>query len=114
MTVLFDHGVPKPIAKCLTGHKILYARQIGWHELKNGELIDRAEQAGYHVLLSTDKNMRYQQNLAGRTIAIVILGNQQWPDVRACLDRIADAVDRATPGSYTEVAIPHRSGPLEL
>ena len=113
MTILFDNGVPKPIAKCLTGHKILYARQIGWHQLKNGELIEQAEKAGYHVPLTTDKNMRYQQNLAGRTVAIVILGNQQWPDVRAHLDRIADAVHGAVPGSYTEDVIPQRRGPLE-
>ena len=113
MTILFDNGVPKPIAKCLAGHEILYARQIGWHELQNGELIERAEQAGIHVLISTDKNMRYQQNLTGRIIAIVILGNQQWPEVRAHLDRIAKAVNGATPGSYTEVAIPYCGGAVE-
>ncbi len=110
MTILFDNGVPKPVAKCLRGHQIFFARQIGWHELKNGELIARAEQAGYNILITTDKNMRYQQNLVGRTIAIVILGNQQWPDVRAHLERIAEAVNLATPGSYTEVEIPHRTG----
>ena len=50
-------------------HVVTYARQIGWHELENGELIQRAEDAGYDVLLSTDKNIRYQQNLSGRKIA---------------------------------------------
>ncbi len=108
MKVLFDNGVPKRIADCPIGHEVIRARQIGWHELKNGELIERAEQAGYNLLLSTDKNMRYQQNLGGRAISIVILGNQQWPDVRLYLDRIAAAVNAATPGSYTEVEIPHR------
>jgi hypothetical protein len=63
MKILFDNGVPRPIARCLTGHEITYARRIGWHELGNGELIRRAEDAGYEVLLSTDKNIRYQQNL---------------------------------------------------
>jgi len=58
------------------------------------------------VLLSTDKNIRYQQNLSGRKIALVVLGNQQWPLVRLHLDAIAAAVDACTPGSYTEVAIP--------
>jgi hypothetical protein len=67
-----------------------------------------AEKAGYDVLLTSDKNMRYQQNLKGRVIAIVVLGNQQWPDVSLCLDRIAAAVNAAAPGSYTEVDIPHR------
>ena len=80
MRILFDNGTPKPIARSLTGHEVAHARVIGWHQLKNGELIQRAEEAGYEVLLSTDKNIRYQQNLTGRKIALVILGNQQWPD----------------------------------
>jgi hypothetical protein len=108
MKILFDNGTPKPIARCLIGHEITYARQIGWHELENGELIQKAEEAGYEVLLSTDKNIRYQQNLSSRKIALVVLGNQQWPAVRLHLDRIAAAVEAATPGSYTEVDIPFR------
>jgi hypothetical protein len=60
------------------------------------------------VLLSTDKNIRYQQNLSDRKIALVILGNQQWPLVRLYLDRIAAAVNAATPGSYAEVEIPFK------
>jgi hypothetical protein len=106
MKVLFDNGTPKPIARSLTGHEIAYARRIGWHELENGELIERAEEAGYEVLVSTDKNIRYQQNLTGRKIALVVLGNSQWPVVRRFLDRLAAAVDACTPGSYVEVEIP--------
>ena len=63
MKILFENGTPKAIARSLTGHVITYARGIGWHELKNGELILRAEDAGYDVLLSTGKNIRYQQIL---------------------------------------------------
>ena len=74
--------------------------------MENGELIRQAEEAGYEVLLSTDKNIRHQQNLSGRKIALVVLGNQQWPLVRLHLDKIAAAVNAATPGSYTEVDIP--------
>ncbi|MGA2740667.1 MAG: hypothetical protein ABSG65_24920 [Bryobacteraceae bacterium] len=106
MKILFDNGTPKPIARCLIGHDVTYARRIGWHEMENGELIQRAEEAGYDVLLSTDKNIRYQQNLSGRKIALVILVNPQWPTVRMHLDRIAAAVDTAVPGSYIEVDIP--------
>jgi hypothetical protein len=108
MKILFDNGTPKPIARRLTGHDVTHARQIGWHELENGKLIERAEQAGYDVLLSTDKNIRYQQNLIGRKIALVILGNSQWPQVRMHLDRIVAAVNACTPGSYSEVEIPFR------
>lgn len=98
MKVLFDNGTPKPIAACLTGHEITYARQIGWHEMANGELIQQAEAAGYDVLLSTDKNIRYQQNFVHRKIALVVLGNQQWPIVKKYLDRIAAAISVCTPG----------------
>jgi hypothetical protein len=108
MKILFDNGTPKPIALSLVGHQVTYARQIGWHELKNGELLQQAEAAGYEVLLSTDKNIRYQQNLAGRKIAIVILGNQQWPIVRLYLHKIVTAIGACTPGSYTEVEIPSK------
>ena len=73
---------------------------------KNGDLIQRAEEAGDEVLLSTDKNIQYQQNLTRRKIAIIILGNQQWPLVKLHLDKIAAAVNVATPGSFVEVDIP--------
>ena len=108
MKILFDNGTPKPIARSLTGHEVTFARKIGWHGLENGELIQKAEEGGYEVLLSTDKNIRYQQNVAGRKIALVILGNSQWPNVRLYLDRIAAAVNACTPGSYAEVNIPFR------
>jgi hypothetical protein len=71
-------------------------------------LLVAAEKAGFDMLLTADKNMRYQQNLSGRTIALVVLGNSPWRLVRAHLDRIAAAVDAATPGSYAEVEIPFR------
>ena len=107
MRILFDNGTPKPIANALKGHRVSHARQLGWHELENGELIEKAELAGYNVFLTTDKNIRYQQNLTARKIAIVVLGHQQWPVVRLQLDKIAIAVNAATPGSYQEVEISH-------
>ena len=72
MRILFDNGIPNPIARSLTGHEVAFARQIGWHELENGDLLRQAEQAGYDLLLTSDKNIRYQQNLSGRKIAIVV------------------------------------------
>ncbi len=79
---------------------------MGWHEIGNGELIRRAEQAGFDVFLSTDRNIRYQQNLEHRRIAIVVLTDQQWPNVRLHLTRIAGAIEAAKPGGYYEVEIP--------
>ncbi|MEP7366873.1 MAG: hypothetical protein ABI972_26750 [Acidobacteriota bacterium] len=109
MRILFDNGVPNPIARNLVGHEVAFARQIGWNELKNGELLQEAEDAGYELLLTSDKNIRYQQNLSGRKIAIIVLGNQQWPDVKLHLDRIVAAVNAVQPGSYSEVEIPHKN-----
>jgi hypothetical protein len=108
MRVLFDNGTPKPLARSLVGHEVAFAREQGWHELKNGDLLLEAEQAGFDLLLTSDKNIRYQQNLSTRKIAILVLGNQQWPDVKFQLDRIVAAVNAAVPGSYAEVEIPHK------
>jgi hypothetical protein len=72
----------------------------------NGALLKAAEEAGFDLLLSTDKNIQYQQNLKGRRLAIVILGNAQRPSVHRYIDRVVAAVNAATPGSYAEVDIP--------
>ncbi|HEY5864066.1 MAG TPA: hypothetical protein VI542_00715 [Candidatus Tectomicrobia bacterium] len=106
MRILFDHGTPYPLRGTLTGHSITRTQDLGWDRLSNGELLTAAEQAGFALLLTTDKNIRYQQNLAGRTIAILVLGTSQWPVLRLHVQRIADAVNAVTPGSYTEVVIP--------
>ncbi|MEI9811699.1 MAG: hypothetical protein WDO18_03075 [Acidobacteriota bacterium] len=108
MKILFDNGTPKPIARSLPGHEVTYARQAGWHELRNGELLTIAESSGFDVFLTTDKNLRYQQNLADRRLAIVVLSNSQWPDVRLHVDRIAAVVLSVEPGAYIEIEIPHR------
>ena len=106
MLVLFDHGTPRSIARALQGHTVVEAMARGWDRLSNGELLRVAEEAGFDVLLTTDKNIRYQQNLRGRRIAIVVLGNPQRPAVHRYIDRVVVAVDAATPGSYAEVEIP--------
>jgi hypothetical protein len=108
MLILFDHGTPAPLRSFLAGHAVKRTQDMGWDTLRNGELLDVAEKAGIEVLLTTDKNIRYQQNLTGRKIAIVVLGNPQWPVLRRHVDRVVAAVNAATPGSYTEVDIPGR------
>ena len=107
MLILFDHGTPKGLASALSGHTIITAQARGWDRLNNGVLLTAAEQAAFELLLTTDGNLRYQQNLAGRKIALVVLtGSTKWSRVRLHLDRITAAVSAATPGSYTEVLIP--------
>ena len=79
MRVLLDQATPVQIRKFLIGHTVRTAAQEHWNTLKNGELLTAAEEAGFAVLLTTDKNMQYQQNMAGRAIAVVVIGVQQWP-----------------------------------
>jgi hypothetical protein len=69
-------------------------------------LLKAAEEAGFEVFLTPDKNIRYQQNLAIRTIAIVVLGNPQWPVLRRHVDRVVVAVNAAKPATYVVVEIP--------
>ena len=106
MLILFDHGTPRSIARSLKGHVIVEAIERGWSRLSNGALLKVAEDAGFDLLLSTDKNIQYQQNLKDRRIAIVILGNSQRPAVMRHVDRVIAAVNAATPGSFVEVEIP--------
>lgn len=106
MRVLFDQATPVPIRSHLQQHEVRTVAQEGWDRLKNGELLAVAEAAGFDVLLTTDKNIRHQQNLSEKKIAIVVLGQQQWPKLRAHTRLVVEAIDAAAPGSYTEVDFP--------
>jgi predicted nuclease of predicted toxin-antitoxin system len=105
--VLFDNGTPRTLARYLIDrHTVTEARARGWEELENGELLTVAEAEGFDVLVTTDRNLRYQQNLAGRKIAIVVLGKGRWTVIKARIAEIVAAVNAATPGSYSEIEIP--------
>ena len=107
MRVLFDHGVPRGLATLLTGHSITAAKDMGWERLANGDLLRAAEEAGFTVFLTTDQNIRYQQNMASRTIALVVLsGSSKWSRVARHAVRVGDSVSNARTGSYAEVLIP--------
>ena len=107
MRVLFDQATPVPIRRYLEGHDVRTAAQQGWDTLKNGELLAAAEGDGFDVLLTTDKNMPYQQSLAGRKIAVVVLGQGRWSAIKRCVPEIVAAVNTAAPGSFIEVESPH-------
>jgi hypothetical protein len=107
MRILFDHGTPKGLIRALAGHEVTTAQSRGWDRLDNGALLSAAEEAGVDVLLTTDRRIRYQQNLAGRSIGIVVLtGTTKWSRVRRHFQRIAAAVEAASTGGYVEIAIP--------
>jgi hypothetical protein len=101
--VLFDQGVPVPLRSHLSHHKVVTVFEMGWSTLQNEELLSRTEAHGFEVFLTTDRSLKYQQNLAKRTLAIVVLLSTSWPKIRLHAERVAAAVESATPGSYVEV-----------
>lgn len=105
MKILFDQGIPVPLRRHLSHHSIITAFEAGWNTLENGDLIRSAEQGGYEVLVTTDQNLKYQQNLLERKIAIVVLRSTSWPRIQNVIDHVIDAIDSAGPGAYAEVTI---------
>ncbi|MCX6602418.1 MAG: hypothetical protein NTV52_02355, partial [Acidobacteria bacterium] len=102
------NGTPRTLARFLIDrHTVTEARSRGWAELEKGDLIAAAEAAGFEVLVTTDKNITYQQKLSGRKIAIVVLGKGRWSLIESQISHFVAAVNAATPGSYTEVDIPY-------
>ena len=106
MRVLFDQGTPAPLRTHLAPHEVVTAFELSWGALENGTLLAQAESNGFDVLVTTDQNLMYQQNLTSRTVAIVVLTTTSWPRIRAAVPAIADAVSAAVAGSYVEVTIP--------
>ena len=94
MLVLFDNGTPRTLARYLIDqHTVTEARARRWDELENGELLNVAEAAGFEVLVTTDRNLRYQQNLAGHKIAIVVLGKGRWSIIKTQVVQVVRAIN---------------------
>ena len=106
MRILFDQGTPVPLRQSLTHHEVTTAYEREWSRLKNGELLETAEEQGFEVLITTDSNLRYQQDLRSRRIAVVVLSTPSWPRIQRAIATVVSAVDAASQGSYTEVEIP--------
>ena len=106
MQVLFDQGTPAPLRQFLLDHQVSTAYERGWSTLKNGELLQAAELAGFAVVVTTDTHLKYQQNLAARRISVVVLSTTSWPRIRSRVDLVVVAVDSAVPASYFEVHLP--------
>jgi hypothetical protein len=104
--ILFDQGTPVPLREHLAGHEIATAYEKGWSSFKNGDLLDAAEREGFEILVTTDSNLKYQQHLVSRRIAIVVLTTTSWPRIQRAVAAITVAVDSAKVSSYAEVQIP--------
>jgi predicted nuclease of predicted toxin-antitoxin system len=104
--ILFDQGTPAPLRDLLPNHDVSTAYELGWSTLKNGELLSAAESNGFEVFITTDTNLRYQQNLIQRKIAIVVLSTTSWPRIKPNTSKIITAVNQSSSNSFTEVNIP--------
>jgi predicted nuclease of predicted toxin-antitoxin system len=103
--VLLDHNVPHKLRDSLTDHEVATADEMGWSELENGELLQAAEDAGFAVMVTCDKNMAYQQNLQGRKLALIVLSTNNWNLLKHHSEAVVNAVAVATVGSFEVVTI---------
>jgi hypothetical protein len=109
LRIVFDKNVPVGVRRFLANHEVRTFVEMAWHpQLENGSLLNAAEAAGFDVMITSDQNIKYQQNLMRRKLALVVLGSNIWPLVRDHGDAITTAVDRAAPGSYEFVEMPLR------
>jgi hypothetical protein len=115
LRILFDKNVPVGGRRFLAAHEVRTVVELKWPpQLENGELLKTAETVAFDVLITSDQNIRYQQNLTGRKLAIVVLGSNIWPIVRNYGVEIAAKVDGSTPGSYDFIEMPLPPRPVRL
>lgn len=105
MKILFDQGTPVPLRKLLPEHTVVTAYERGWQTLENGSLIAAAEADGFEVIITTDQNLKYQQNLTNRSISILVLSSTSWPRIGENASSIQEALDNLEPSSFLEVKI---------
>jgi hypothetical protein len=105
LKALFDQNAPRALAQHLVAHQVTRSAETGWQELRNGDLLRVAEECGFDLFLTCDRNLEYQQRVTGRTIAIVALSINNWPLIPQHLPEIAGAADDAKPGVYVPLTV---------
>jgi hypothetical protein len=107
MKIILDESVPQNLRLLIGGgHTVVTTWHQGWSGLKNGALLYAAEAAGFDLFITADQEMRYQQNLAGRKMALLVLSTNNWSFIKAGIGGIMTAIQAVEPGSYTEVRVP--------
>jgi hypothetical protein len=107
LRIVFDRNVPVGVRRFLSKHEVRTFGEMPWHpQLENGDLLNAAEVAGFDVLVTADQNIRYQQNLTGRKLALIVLGSNLWPIVRDHAESISAAADAIIAGSYHFIEMP--------
>jgi len=102
MKVLLDASVPRPLRKFLPDHTVQTAQEMGWGQLKNGALLKETE-SQFDVMITTDQNLKYQRNVTGGELAILVLLTNDWPTIRAKTDEIAAKVATLKLGDFAEL-----------
>lgn len=103
MKVLLDENLDHALRSLLAPHEVVTVAFMGWAGLKNGELLQAAEEQGIQVLLTGDTTLHLEQNLTVRRLAVVALSAIQMPIIREHVARIVAAIDAAAPGSFQMV-----------
>ena len=105
MNILFDQGTPVPLRRYFHPHSVDTVFERGWSTLGNGDLLTTAIREGYDVLVTTDQNLKHQQNLTEVHLGIVVLLSTSWPRIRSRVEDIIIALETAAEGSLVEVPI---------
>ena len=107
MRILLDESVPQKLRLLIgVGHSVMTTWFQGWSGLTNGALLNAAEQAGFDLLITADQEIRYQQNLAGRKLSLLVLSTNNWDAIKTNVASIVVAINKTTPGDYCELKIP--------
>ncbi|HEY9890618.1 MAG TPA: DUF5615 family PIN-like protein [Candidatus Sericytochromatia bacterium] len=105
MRILLDECVPKPLKRELTDYEVRTVVEMGWSGKKNGELLQLMVQESFAVLLTTDQNLRYQQNLQQAAIAVIVLvaPSNRLPELVPLMPSVRSMLDELAPGTVIEV-----------
>lgn len=107
MKILFDQGTPVPLRKIFTAHEVRTAFEMSWGTLSNGELLQKAEDFGFNLLITTDQNLSYQQNLSQRKIAVIVLSATSWLRIQNVIPEILQSVSSIQSNEFIQVEVPY-------
>ena len=105
MKILLDECVPWPMHRLLTSHECSTAQRHDWGGIKNGRLLQLAEKE-FDLFITSDQNVRYQQNLAGRRIAILELSTNKLRRIKAAAALIQSTITSIRPSEFRRLEIP--------
>ena len=107
VNIPFGHRTPA-LRRRLGEHTVDRSAEHGWAFFGNGELIGRAEEGGYQVVVTTDQKMGHHQHYVGRRLGLVVLIATAWPQFQLRVEKIRWAMDEMPPGHVQEVSVPRQ------